>query len=970
MFLPVVGALLVIWVMVAVLALAERRLTLERVTGQLSNTVLTLADFNELADLATGETIVRGSEQRTAAIWRALLQYPTASIWLEADGNVIGGQPPLAVIDAALLVEERRAAFIVYAALPQADALEDWRRGAWWRAAVLLLASIAFLGLTQLLTRALRERAAAELDAAAAAERAAQLSIYRAQLEETVAQRTSELKASHEQLKKELADRKAAEAALQEHDALLHAVTRGAAELLGAHSDEQAIASVLELMGRTVGVGRVHLCTIETGDVGHMAATLRYEWCAPGLQAVIDDPALRMVDMTANFPRSVGALLTGNLASFFVEEITGPLRGRLAEADMRSFLAIPVQVEGKLWGSLNFVDSTATRRSWSWAETDTLQTLAGLVGAAITRARFVKELADANMIVQNSPTILYRLRGEPSFPLIYVSHNITKFGHDAEALVGAADWSGRLMDAEDEARVGAAMARMLERGTSGAAIEFRLRTGDGGYRWVENRYTPVRDRDGRLIEIEGIIIDITERKAAEERIAHLARTDGLTGLANRATFIERLRQAYVSASRGSTPFAILYLDLDRFKLINDTLGHAVGDGLLREVAARLRRCTRENDVVARLGGDEFAILQMDMHEPANAGTLASAVLAAATRPYLIDGNELRVTSSVGICPFGPGTTGPDAMLAQADLALYRAKEEGRNCYRFHSDELDHEVLERVALSEDLRKALERDELEVFYQPQVELGSNCIVGLEALVRWHHPRRGLLGAREFIPAAEKTGVIVALGKWVLRQVCAQIGRWRAAGIEPPALTMNLSLAQLKNRRELVAEVVSALGQSRIEPSSINFSVTEAILAQATLMHNDVLMELRQLGVGIAIADFGSEYSSFTYLRTYRVNHLKVPQSFIDAAADDPERAATIRAIVGLARELGIEVIAQGVETERQHALLLAKELTVSAQGFYFSDALIADEVGLLLREGRIPIAATPNASVIRNTIGDRR
>jgi diguanylate cyclase (GGDEF)-like protein/PAS domain S-box-containing protein len=637
------------------------------------------------------------------------------------------------------------------------------------------------------------------------------------------------------------------------------------------------------------------------------------------------------------------------LASFSIDEIGGDLHELFKQAEMRSLLQIPILVEGKLWGSFNFIDSASTKRQWTWAETDTLQTLAGLIGVAITRARYVKELADANMIVQNSPTILYRVRGEPPFPLIYVSHNITKFGHNATALIETANWAQALMDPDDEARLAAAMARTVEKNAQGASIEFRLRTGDGAYRWVENRYTTVRDKHGRLVEIEGMIIDITERKGAEDKMALLARTDGLTGLANRATFIDRLRQAYAVADRGGNPFAILYLDLDHFKAINDTLGHPTGDALLCAVAERLKGCTRENDVVARLGGDEFAVLQMDMHEIASAGALAATIQNALTRPYLIDGNDLHVTVSIGISPYVAGGAGPDTMLAQADLALYRSKDEGRNRYRFHSDDLDHQVLERMTLADELRSAIERNELELYYQPQVELASGKIVGMEALVQWHHPTRGLLPAEIFIPVAEKTGAIIALGQWVLDQACRQMRLWRDTQIEPGVLTMNLSLTQLKNGRELVNDVRDALEKWKLDPEDLSFDVTEATLAQVTLMHNGVLSELRRLGVKIAIDDFGSEYSSFDYLRTYRVNHLKIAQSFFDAATVDPERAATVRAIINLARELGIGVVTQGVETEQQRDL--SSETSTIAQGIFFSEALAADDVLELLRRGSI-------------------
>src|SRR6202041_3216934 len=392
--------------------------------------------------------------------------------------------------------------------------------------------------------------------------------------------------------------------------------------------------------------------------------------------------------------------------------------------------------------------------------------------------------------------------------------------------------------------------------------------------------------------------------AAEDKIAALARTDGFDGLATRAAFVERLRQTFSSTGRGATPFAILYIDLDHFKDVNDTLGHPVGDQLLVEVANRLRHIARENDLIARLGGDEFAILQMDVNEPANAGALAAKIQKSLAQPYLLAASQVTiVTASIGICPFGPGSVGPDAMLAQADLALYRSKNAGRNQYHFHTDDLDQEVRERVTVAEELRSAIDKGELELFYQPQVEIVSGNIVGMEALLRWNHPRRGLLRAADFIPQAEKARLTPALGHWVLDQGC------------------------------------------------LEFDVTEATLAQATLTHNDCLKQLRQLGAQIAIDDFGTEYSSFEYLRAYDVSHLKIAQSFINSADMFPERASMIRAIIRIARELNIGVIAEGVETEEQRALLASTGSTTHAQGYFFSEAVAAGRADQLLRDGAV-------------------
>ncbi len=562
-----------------------------------------------------------------------------------------------------------------------------------------------------------------------------------------------------------------------------------------------------------------------------------------------------------------------------------------------------------------------------------------------------QELSNANIIVQSSPVVLYRLKGEPSFPLIYVSHNITKFGHEPAKLLTDAEWAKKLIHPEDRVKVGETMARVFEKNAQGAALEFRLLTASGASRWVENRYVPVRDADGLLVEIEGILIDITERKLAEEKIAQLARTDSLTGLANRATFMERLNQAFAAARRGALPFAVLYLDLDQFKPVNDTLGHSAGDIVLQQVAQRLRACTRESDLIARLGGDEFAILQGELRETANAGELAAKIHESLREPYELMGDEIRISVSIGICPYSPELDQSDAMLAHADRALYRSKEQGRDQYHFHSSQLDREVRERVTLAAELRQALERAELSVDYQPQVELSSRKIVGMEALVRWDHPSRGRLAAATFIPVAEKSGMVVALGRWVLKQACRQMKEWRSEGIAPEVVAINLSLAQLKRGAELIAEVQAALVEYGLPPSDLEFDVTEGTLAQLKWTQNEVLPKLRELGVHIAIDDFGSEYSSFDYVKAYGVSHLKIARSYISRSDTDTQTAATVAAIVNYARDVGIGVIAQGVETPQQDALLQSAGPDARGQGFHFSAAVPATEAAKLLRQGTV-------------------
>ena len=357
---------------------------------------------------------------------------------MESGGKIVDGQPPTGDRAPYIFVEEARAKFTVRAALPEADALERWRNGLWWGAAILAAATLAFLALTRFLTRALRQRTQAEQQVTIAEERATQLTAFQAELQKTVADRTQDLRIANDRLQGELHERKAAEEALRQHDALLNTVTKSAAELLGSHAYEDAVSVVLELIGQTVTASRIQLMAIAPGKDGHLRAKITQEWSAPGSSPIIDNPTFQDMDLTVNMPKVIAPALSGRPFTCLLSDIGSGLRDQFEAIGMRSCLHVPVMVEGKLWGAMAFMDSADEPRKWTWAETDGLETLAGLVGVALVRARYVKELADANMIVQNSPTILYRLRGEPSLPLAYISPNITKFGHDPAKLMAAA----------------------------------------------------------------------------------------------------------------------------------------------------------------------------------------------------------------------------------------------------------------------------------------------------------------------------------------------------------------------------------------------------------------------------------------------------------------------------------------------------------------------------------------------------
>jgi diguanylate cyclase (GGDEF)-like protein/PAS domain S-box-containing protein len=622
--------------------------------------------------------------------------------------------------------------------------------------------------------------------------------------------------------------------------------------------------------------------------------------------------------------------------------------GKVHEASSASLLSLPIRLEMRPWGQVQ-IQRCADGSAWSAQETAMLRLLGEAIGAAFTRERCLAELAETRTIIRNSPTVFFRLRAEPSLPLSYITSNVSLLGHDARSLLEAPHRYQEIIIAEDRAAVQAALAAMLEPGAAPASLQFRLSSQAGTLHWVESRFAPVRDGDGSVVMIEGVLNEITERKVAEEKIAKLARSDALTGVANRLIFADRLRQSFAAARRGAHAFAVLYLDLDRFKEINDTLGHAAGDRLLQQVARRLHNTTREIDLVARLGGDEFAIIQAEVTDWAAAGTLAEKLIEIVSAPYLIHGNELRVGVSVGIALYDAEVPNSDALLAQADQALYRAKNAGRGQFRFYSDEIDHETRAHLALAEDLRAALVRGEIEIRYQPQVELASGRIVGMEALLRWNHPLRGLLLPEDFLPVAEKFGLIQQLGRWALDEACRQMSLWRRAQLEVPVVVINVALSQIKMGREFVLDVIDSLQRWNLHASDLELDVTEQMLARSTLAQSGVLEELRRLGVRIAIDDFGAQYSSLDYLRTYRVNRLKIARGMVAAAAVEPGGTPMIRAILSLAAELGVEVVAEGVETEAQRHLLVGASAHAQGQGLYFGHALTAGESMDMLRTG---------------------
>jgi diguanylate cyclase len=421
-------------------------------------------------------------------------------------------------------------------------------------------------------------------------------------------------------------------------------------------------------------------------------------------------------------------------------------------------------------------------------------------------------------------------------------------------------------------------------------------------------------------------------EAANLMILELAQTDGLTGLANRRSLLERLKIAFAGIKRGGNNFSVLYFDLDRFKDVNDTLGHAAGDALLKEITSRLRKVVRETDLLARLGGDEFAILNTNAPTPMASGTLAAHVARTVAVPFTIGDTDVQVTASIGIASYSPELTEPEDMLNQADLALYRAKAEGRNCYRFHSAELDAKVHERVTIADELRVALERRHLELHFQPVVDLATRRIVALEALTRWNHPTRGLLFPDAFISVAETTGSIAALGRWAFDAGCQQLRAWQDLGIAPPVVAVNLSAIQFRSAPHLDQDIAASLSKWGIDAGAMELEISDSDWREMIERHDSAITRLRHVGVRIAIDDFGIGHVSLDELARHPIQRLKVAQALLARVASDPKHANVVRAAVRMGQELGITVVAEGVETEAQARLVMAAGCE-QAQGYYF-------------------------------------
>jgi len=557
-----------------------------------------------------------------------------------------------------------------------------------------------------------------------------------------------------------------------------------------------------------------------------------------------------------------------------------------------------------------------------------------IIGRDITERK--KAEAQVNNILNSLDVAVWSVDGHTE-KLNYRSAGTEKItGYPAQMYFEQPDLWKTIIHPDDRAMVEEAVGQLCNGQV--LDVEYRIIHASGEVRWVRERTVPILQMNGAIQRYDGITIDITERKRSELKITHMAYHDVLTDLPNRRLFHDRLQRELSTAEENGTSVAVMFIDLDNFKRINDTLGHVVGDMLLQEVVQVLTRALRPDDLIARLGGDEFAILLRTISRE-EAARLAENIITALSRPLYVQQHELFITTSIGISVFPDDGTDMDTLLRFADAAMYNAKEKGKNNFQFYSATNHHNIHRELEMEKHLRRALELDEFHLRYQPQLDLQTGRVIGLEALLRWRNPVLGDVSPSEFIPLAEASGLIVPIGEWVLQTACADLKKWQDAGLPPVHVSVNLSSRQF-HRQDLCTIIADVLSETGLHPQYLDLEITESMTMEVDAALS-ILTRLKQLGVQVSIDDFGTGYSSLSYLKSFPIDRIKIDQSFIREIKSDPKQAAIVSTIISMTKNLQLKAIAEGVETPEQLAYL--EQLGCDeVQGFFFARPLPSEEI----------------------------
>lgn len=617
-----------------------------------------------------------------------------------------------------------------------------------------------------------------------------------------------------------------------------------------------------------------------------------------------------------------------------------------ADKPMHASLAVPLLCRGELIGVLKVCENQPGARRYSDDDMRLLSLLASPAAVTIERMQAEQDLRRSESRFRSLTELSSDWYWEQDERLCFrrVSGGmLEQAGISADQYLGLTPW--QLPDIEFLEPNWNEHQACLKKQQPFRDVMYRIKNPDGRMFYHSISGEPVFDTAGHFQGYRGVGCNITERMKAEQRIHRLAHYDSLSGLPNRILFTQRLQQAIQRSERSSKPLAVLFIDLDRFKNINDSFGHPSGDRVLQEVSGRIAKSLRESDMVARLGGDEFVVLVEAFGAVGEVSALARVLLEAIAQPFLVDGQECHISGSIGISSYPADSKDAQSLLRNADVAMYRAKEKGKNTFEFYSAAMNVHAFERLALESGLRRGLERNEFILHYQPKIELGTGRVLGTEALVRWRRADGSLVWPADFIPLAEECGMIEQLGAWVLRAACEQACKWQQSGLPPVSIAVNLSARQFLNEG-LLATVSQIIADTQLNPALLELEITESLMVRNPDQAAELLQALKMMGVRLALDDFGTGYSSLSYLKRFPFDSVKIDRSFIQDLPYDSDDAAITRAVIAMAHSLRLSVTAEGVESDAQIEFLRASGCD-AVQGNFFSPALTAPELEHLLR-----------------------
>ena len=743
-------------------------------------------------------------------------------------------------------------------------------------------------------------------------------------------------------------------------EAVLGAVAFATERFLRDEAWHDRIDEVLAHLGRAAGVSRAYLFQNTRGPDGRLWMDLRFEWDADGVAQIFEDPANHLHPYAPDFSRWIEVLGRRGEVRGCVRELPDAERRVLSGESVGSVLAVPVFLGSEWWGFLGFDDRA--ERSWSDVEAGALRAAAGALGAAIERQRTEETRRFAEQqyrsIVEHIPAVTYIDAANEQAAAVYVSPQIERLlGYSQQEWLADPDLWPKILHPDDRARALAENARHNETGEP-FVLEYRMFTKDGRVVWVFDQASLVRDEHGAPLFSHGVMLDISERKHGEEQVAFLAYHDELTGLPSRSMFEELLSLSIDRARRHDGSVAVVCLDLDDFRLVNDSLGHHHGDDLLKLMAERLRESTRETDLVARRGGDQFLLLLADM-EREERGDMDAAMIRAEsvvqhihqslTTPFIVAGTELYISASMGISLFPQDGDESGGLLRNAEAAMYQSKKSGPAGYVV-SARGSFDSSAKLQFVTRLRKAVENRRWTLHYQPVIVLGDGSMTGVEALIRWIEPDGTMIPPGDFIPLAEELGLIEAIGDWVVDEVVYQARAWQDLGIDLE-IGFNLSPRQFW-QPDLASRILSQIRGGGVDPAKIVVEVTESSAMIDPDRAQEILWELHGGGLRIAIDDFGTGYSSLSRLRDVPIDLLKIDRSFVSGVDTEPQAASIVSAFIELALGLGMTTLAEGIEKRGELDLLVARGCELG-QGYLFSRPVPPEEI-IAFALGGVPAA----------------